>query len=62
MAGGGALFGSAQTGALLHQAERGAAFVIERHDFAVQHRGLGLHGGCQILQFRKLRGQVVLRA
>jgi hypothetical protein len=32
-----------ESGALLHQAERRAALVIERDDFAVKDGALGLH-------------------
>src|SRR4029077_12791725 len=52
----------AEAGALLHQAEGGAAVFVESDDVAVEDRGLGAQQAGQVVQVGVLRGKVVLVA
>ena len=51
-----------ETGALLHEAERRAAFFVKCDDFSVEHSFLGFHQPGQSAQFGILRGQLILIA
>ena len=51
-----------ESGALLHQAERRPALVIERDDLSVEDGALGFYELRQAAEFGKLRGEIILIA
>src|ERR1700751_5572041 len=52
----------AETGALLHQAERRSSMLVERNNFSIENGGFCVHKFRHIVQLAVLRGQIILVA